>query len=96
MSSVQTAQPGSCEREIGAAADAKEAVQSLKDFDQKTLAIEGEEQRSFIPGKPKPTFVLLNQELRALSTMLESADAGPNRGNGNCISRLLPRSDKAG
>jgi photosystem II stability/assembly factor-like uncharacterized protein len=66
------------EKEIGANADAKEAVQSIKDFDQKTLAIEGEEQRSFTPGKPKPTFALLNQELGALSTTLESADAAPN------------------
>jgi hypothetical protein len=65
------------EKQIGANADAKEAVQSIKDFDQKTLAIEGEEQRAFTPGRPKPTFVLLNQELGALSTTLESADAAP-------------------
>jgi hypothetical protein len=66
------------EKQIGANADAKEAAQSIKDFDQKTLAIEGEEQRSFTPGKPKPTFVLLNQELGALSTTLESADHAPS------------------
>jgi len=52
-------------------------LQAIKDFDQKALAIQGEEQRSFTPGKPKQTFALLNQELGALSTMLESADAGP-------------------
>jgi photosystem II stability/assembly factor-like uncharacterized protein len=62
---------------LGANADVREALPSIKDVDQKTLAIEGEEQRSFTPGKPKPTFVLLNQELGGLSTTLESADAAP-------------------
>ena len=65
------------QKEIRGNAASKDSLQSIKDFDQKALAIQGEEQRSFTPGKPKQTFALLNQELGALSTMLESADAGP-------------------
>lgn len=65
------------EKEIGGNEESKDTLQSIKDFDQKALAMQGEEQRSFTPGKPKPTFALLNQELGGLSTTLESADAGP-------------------
>ena len=65
------------EKEIGGSGETKDTLQSIKDFDQKALAIQGEERRVFTPGKPKPTFILLNQELGGLSTALESADAGP-------------------
>lgn len=55
----------------------KNALEQLKQLDQKELKIEGEERRSFMPGKPKPTFTLLNQELGSLSTTVEGAAAAP-------------------
>jgi hypothetical protein len=70
-----------------AAGDAKKlqnqdaaTVTALKDFDMKVAEIQGSENRGGggPPGaKPKPTFVLVNGEMGSLSTVIDSADAGP-------------------
>ena len=55
-------------------------VTALKDFDKKVAEIQGSENRGGggPPGaKPKPTFVLVNGEMGSLSTVIDSADAGP-------------------
>ncbi len=54
------------------------ALQTVKDFDAKTLKLQGEAQRGFPgPGKPKPTFMLMNSGFTTLSETVNQADAAP-------------------
>lgn len=54
------------------------ALQALNDFDAKVLKLQGEQQRGYpMPGKPQPTFTLLNAEFARLSGYVNQADMAP-------------------
>lgn len=54
------------------------ALAAAKDLDGKAQTVEGGEGgRGFVPGKPKPSFAILNGEFGGLATLVDSADAAP-------------------
>jgi photosystem II stability/assembly factor-like uncharacterized protein len=58
------------------------SVAALKDFDRKVARLQGSEGRGGGPrgGPPQPAFTVLNQELGALATTIDSSDTGPTPG----------------
>jgi photosystem II stability/assembly factor-like uncharacterized protein len=70
------------EKSMGNNDQATAALAAAKDFDGKAQAIEGGGGGGFFfgPGKPKPSFALLNGEFGGLATLVDSADAAPTSG----------------
>ena len=66
------------ERSLQNAPQGSTALQQLKDFETKAGKLQGGLQHGWpSPGKPKPTFAMVNSELGTLSEYLNQADAAP-------------------